>query len=205
MLRKALLGATMLASLYAFEVHAQTPVVGFESGPAALTVTPGGTHSANGQVLGPNNTTTGGTPASLVGTNQSGLFVIPIARDNGKPGIITQFSFTSSGGSTVQMVGRIWSRLPSNTTCKDGTPFAGNFTTDDAYLITPPFSFTPAAPASTVGDSSTYASITGLTYTFQNVDLNGPTRNLYVCVEITASDSSDNNNAARVMLSGPLD
>lgn len=198
------------ALLWAAPVAAQTAVVGFESGPAAVIGTPANSSHAAGTAVGPavgtNVTSASGqiTNGAQIGTNQSGLFVVPWARVPGAAGIVTQFALTSSGGSVGQYVVRIWRKWPVNTTCIDGTAFAGNFTTDDADLITPPFSVTPAAPAVTTGDANTYASVTVQTYTMQNTD-QPVTRNLYVCVQTVSTDTADANKAMRVMLSGAQD
>lgn len=189
--------------LYALPAWAQQAVVGFESGPSSVVGTPANSSHAAGTAVGPTGNLTPFTNAATVGTNQSGLFVIPIMRGPGLSAIITQFALTSSGGSIGNYVVRIWRKLPINTTCIDGTAFAGNFTTDDADLITPPFSVAPAAPAVTTGDANTYASMTVQTFDAQNTDIPA-TRNLYVCLQTVSTDTADNNKPMRVMLSGPL-
>lgn len=202
--RSALI-ALACALFGAWPAYAQTAVVGFESGPAAVVGTPANASHSAGQVVGPSGDLTPFTNQATVGTNQSGLFVIPVLRsqNNNQPSaIITQFAMTSSGGSTGAYVVRIWSRLPSNTTCVDNSAFAGNFATDDQYLITPPFSITPAAPGSTTGDSNTYGSLTVQTFDLLNAD-NPLTRNLYVCLVTVSTDTADENKPLRVMVSGP--
>jgi hypothetical protein len=187
--------------------YAQQAVVGFESGPSSVVGTPANSSHAAGTVVGPSASINSGrltpfTNTAQVGTNQSGLFVIPVMRLANLSAIITQVAITSSGGSTGAYVVRIWRKLPSNTTCVDGSAFAGNFATDDADLITLPFSVTPAAPASTTGDAGTYAPLTVQTFDAQNTDSPG-TRNLYVCLQTIATDTADDNNPIRVMVSGP--
>lgn len=143
------------------------------------------------------------TPAAsshAAGTSVGGLFTIPLARVSGGSGAVTQFAFTSTGGSTGQYVVRIWDKSPANTTCTDNTAFAGNFTTDDANLITPSFSISPIAPTVTTGDASTYAALTNLNWDYKNAD---STQNLYVCVVTVSTNTADESHAVRVMLSGP--
>jgi hypothetical protein len=181
--------------------HAQQTVVvaGYDFGPQWVASTTGAAHAAGGLVVGP-----------MGSANQSGLIKIPIARGGPTPpagtnygysGIITQFAWKSGGGSTVQLLIRLWSKLPASTTCKDGTNFAGN-ATDDLFLLGIPFTITPAAPASTQGDATTYASVTGLTLDWYNQDL-PQTNFVYACAVITAADTADNNNTVYAMASGP--
>lgn len=145
------------------------------------------------------------TPANsshAAGVSIGGLFVVPLAQNVTNPsGILTSFFWKSVGGDTGAKVGRIWTKNPTNTTCTDNTNFAGS-DTDDVFLITPPFSFTPAAPANTTGDSATYASVLGNTWDYKNSD-SPLTKNLYVCVVTGATDTSDENKIVRVTLSGP--
>lgn len=171
------------------------PVVGFESGPVPVEVTLGsGTLSAG---------------------NALGLFTIPVTRAPNSSVIITNFLWKSVNGNTAQMLGRLWSAKPINTTCNNGAAFVGSDVDDAALIGGGPFTFTPAAPAATTGDSATYASLTGLTWDFKNQDgattvsggltNNGilPTTNVYLCVIATASDTLDVSHAVRVTLSGP--
>lgn len=144
------------------------------------------------------------TPANAshaAGTSIGGLFTIPIARAAGGSGILTSAFWSSSGGSTGQLVLRIWQKNPASTTCTDNTAFAGN-ATDDANLITPPFSLTPSAPSVTTGDAKTYASALNLTVDYKNADTT-PSQNLYACAVTVATDTADQNNAVRLTLSGP--
>lgn len=184
---------------------AQMPVIGFESGPVAVTGTPANSSHAAGQAVGPAAGTLvgpGGRGVTQLTGNQSGVFVVPIGRQNanatGQSNIVTQFAMTSSGGSTGQYVVRIWTQPPVNTTCVDNAAFAGNFAIDDNYLMTPPFALTPAAPAVTTGDASTYASLTVQTFDF--VSALGLA---YVCLQTVSTDTADDNKAVRIMMSGP--
>ncbi len=195
--------ASLLCALVS-PAAAQQEVVGIDSGPIAVTGTPANSSHAAGTVVGPAAGTLAGpngrTIAQLTG-NQSGVFVVPIGRlypnAGGQSNIITQFAMTSSGGSTGQYVVRIWSQPPLNTTCQDNAAFAGNFATDDNYLITPPFALTPAAPASTTGDSYTYASLTQQTFDFA-----GENGLAYVCLQTVSTDTADENKPIRIMMSG---
>lgn len=192
----------------ASSAEAQQAVIGFESGPVAVTGTPANSSHAAGTAVGPvaaGLVGPGGRPVAQLTGNQSGIFVVPIGRiTGGGPGpvgvsnIITQFAMTSTGGSTGQYVVRIWSQPPVNTTCIDNTAFAGNFSTDDNFLITPPFALTPAAPAVTTGDASTYASLTVQTFDFES-----PQGLAYVCLVTVSTDTADENKAVRIMMSGP--
>jgi len=141
------------------------------------------------------------------GTSVGGLITIPV----GYAGIVTNFMWQSPGGSTGQLVIRIWAWKPTGTTCTDQTAFAAN-ATDDKHLITPPFSVTPAAPAVTTGDAKTYASTTQVTWDYSNQDNpaagpagNGvaPSNNLYVCAVTVSTDTADESTSVVAMLSGP--
>lgn len=189
---KKLLLASFFA-LIALSANAQQIVSGFDPGPLWVTATPNSSSHA-------------------AGTSVGGLLKIPFGRGGPTPappattalgysGIITQFAWISTGGATTQLVVRLWAKNPVNTTCTDQTAFAGS-ATDNKYLITPPFSITPAAPASTTGDSNTYASITGITYDFQNYDT-PQTIYIYACVVTAATDTADESSPIYAMASGP--
>lgn len=181
---------TLVCLLWASNVYAQegSLIQTFDSGPIIASVIPSNSSHA-------------------LGTSIGGLMSVPIARKPGFSGIITSILYKSVGGDTGLKVGRIWARNPVNTTCTDNLAFAGS-DTDDIYLIGPgPFSFTPAAPGVTTGDSSTYASLTGLTWDFANFDIttliSGYTRNVYICIVTGATDTADQNKTVRITLSGP--
>jgi hypothetical protein len=200
---------TLIALFLATPALAQQAVIGFESGPVAVTGTPANSSHASGTAVGPvaaGLVGPNGRPVAQLTGNQSGIFVVPIGRITGAASsggpvgmstIVTEFALTSTGGSTGQYVVRIWTQPPLNTTCVDNTAFAGNFATDDNYLITPPFSVTPAAPAVTTGDSSTYGSLTVQAFSFES-----PNGLAYVCLQTVSTDTADENKAVRVMLSG---
>jgi hypothetical protein len=157
-------------------------VSGYDSGPVTATGVVNASSHAAGQSIG-------------------GLMTVNIARYYGGEGIITTFSLMSPGGSTGQYVVRLWAKNPVNTTCADNTAFSGS-ATDDAFLIVPPFSVTPSAPAVTTGDAKTYASLQGLTWDFRNQDAN-PGIGLYVCVVTVSTDTADESTSITVMMSGP--
>ncbi len=156
-------------------------VGGYDSGAATATATPANSSHAAGQSIG-------------------GLFSVAIARTNGGSGIVTQFLWKSTNGSTGSAVVRIWQKSPANTTCTDNSAFVGS-DTDDAFLITTPFTITPVAPAVTTGDAATYAAQPAL-WDYKNVDTS-PGTNLYVCVVTVATDTADDNKLVRVTMSGP--
>lgn len=164
---------------------------GADSGPVTAALTPANSSHAAGTALG----------AGGASGNQSGLFVLSIARSSGGSGIAIHLWYKSTGGSTGVILARAWSRLPANTTCKDNTAFAGS-DTDDAYLLGAPFSFTPVAPANTTGDSATYADLQNLNIDFKNQDA-APTQNIYVCLVTVATDTADENNLIRLYAAGP--
>ena len=144
------------------------------------------------------------TPANsshAAGTSNGGLFSVAVARVNGGSGILTNLGYKSVGGSTGQIVVRIWQKNPAATTCTDNVAFAGS-DTDDPNLITPPFSITPAAPSSVTGDSSTYAAVGPVTWDYKNIDTS-PGQNVYVCLVNVATNTADNNKVIRLTLSGP--
>lgn len=177
-------GGTNLPVSQATAANLNATVIGVDPGPISATATPANSSHAAGTSIG-------------------GLFTIPIgpAPASGNSGIITQFALKSVGGSTGSLAVRIWQKAPTNTTCTDNTAFAGS-DTDDAFLITPPFSITPAAPASTTGDSATYASAQNLVLDYKNAD-SPATANLYACLVTVATDTADENKLVRVTLSGP--
>jgi hypothetical protein len=151
----------------------------------------------------PVQTATPNSSSHAAGSSVGGLFSFPIARFNGGSGIITSFWWTSTGGATTQLVVRLWDAKPLNTTCTDQTAFSGS-AADDQHLLTPPFALTPAAPASTIGDSKTYASSTGLTLSFKNQD--SPSgKNIYGCVVTAATDTADESAAVYTNVTGLLD
>ena len=142
------------------------------------------------------------TPANsshAAGTSIGGLMAISVARVTGGSGIITNLNYISTGGSTGQLVVRLWQKNPANTTCTDNTAFASSIT-DDQNLITAPFSITPAAPASTTGDAKTYASMSNLVYDYANQSTN---KIIYACLVTVSTDTADENSAIYVGLSGP--
>lgn len=134
------------------------------------------------------------------GTSVGGLIPVALVRVAGGSGIVTNFGFKSAGASTGNYVVRIWQKNPTATTCTDNTPFASN-ATDDLNLITlAPLSITPLAPASTTGDSATYAWLPSLTLDYRNRD---QTQNLYVCIVTVLTDTADAGNLVTVSMSGP--
>lgn len=184
-----ILAALALCLGLAGQVHAQPvpslPTGGGDSGPVSVSASPANSSHA-------------------AGTSVGGLFTIPIVRTLGGSGIITNFMWKSVAGSTGSAVVRIWSKKPIASNCTDNAAFQGA-TGDDLYLITPPFSIAPAAPSVTTGDSSTYASVQGVTWDYANADSvwNAPTVNLYACVVTVSTDSTDGGSTVVIMLSGP--
>lgn len=155
---------------------------GFDSGPITASATPNSSSHAAGSSIG-------------------GLLPVPIARINGGSGILTGVNWMSAGGSTGTLVVRIWAKNPVNTTCTDQTAYAGS-AVDDAFLVTPPFSITPSAPAVTTGDAKTYAAQTGLSLDYKNLDTSAG-QNLYVCAVTVSTDTADESAKVTVTLSGP--
>lgn len=174
-------GAVLVPGVNAFVTNTVS-VSGYDSGAITQTATPANSSHAAGVSVG-------------------GLFSVAVARTNGGSGILTNIGYKSTGGSTGQLVVRIWQKNPANTTCTDNTAFAGS-DTDDAFLIAPPFSLTPAAPASTTGDANTYGAIQGITWDYKNADTS-PGTNLYLCAVTVATDTADENKLVRWTLSGP--
>lgn len=178
------------AGTFAVQNTAATPagsnpigsVSGFESGPIQATATPANSSHA-------------------AGTSVGGLFTLSVARINGGSGIITNFSFTSSGASTLAYTVRVWDKSPAATTCTDNSAFAGSLA-DDANLITPPFTITPFTPVAVTGDANSYAGLSQLSWDYANAD-SSPGKNLYVCVVTSATDTVDQNKAVYVKMSGP--
>lgn len=192
-MRRIIVAAALL--FLSVAAHGQA-ITGADSGPISIKVPVAGTHAT--------------------GSSVGGLISIPFGRTNvqyGNSGILTTLMWKSLGGDATAKVGRLWAAKPVNTTCTDGVAFAGS-DTDDAYLIGPgPFAFTPAAPATTTGDAATYASVTGLTWDFRNMDSFpnggspsngiGQSQYIYLCVITGASDTLDVGNSVRINASGP--
>jgi hypothetical protein len=174
----------IVAFLFCFSGYAQAQNVGgYDSGAISAVATPANSSHAAGTSIG-------------------GLFTVPIARGAtalASSGVISNLLWKSTGGSTGQLVIRIWQANPTHITCTDNTAFAGS-DIDDTNLITTPFSITPAAPANTTGDSATYASSTG-SWNYKNADVT-TTQNLYICAVTVATDTADQNKQVRVTLSG---
>jgi hypothetical protein len=172
-------------------------VGGYDTGSAPfVSVTPGASSKTSGEAIGCATGTCAG--------NQGAVFSLPVARINGGGGLLTQFQWTSTGGSTIGIMVKLWDVNPTNTTCKDQTAYSGS-TTDDAHLLTPPFSLTPAAPAVTTGDAKTYASYSFLPpLSFKNQDSTA-TEYVYVCVISAGSDTADESTAVSAQLSAVQD
>lgn len=159
--------------------RAQVAGVGAHSGPVSAVATPANSSHAAGTSIG-------------------GLFQLAL----GDAGIITSFWWKSTGASTGQLLIRIWDKNPVNTTCTDNVAFAGS-DVDDANLIAPPFTITPAAPAIATGDAATYASQLGMTLDFKTADIVAA-HTLYVCPITVGVDTADQNHQVRATISGPL-
>lgn len=174
----ALLAAAILASPSSSQMSGSGS---YDSGTVSVAVTPANSSHASGTSVG-------------------GLLSVPVARTAGGSGIITNFGFKSSGGSTGNYVARIWQAKPTNTTCTDNVAFAGNATDDKSLITFAPLSITPLAPASTTGDSNTYAALPSLTLDYKISD---QTQNLYVCVVTVLTNTADDGAPVTVYLSGP--
>ena len=167
-------------------------VIGYDKGPVTVTGTPANSSHAAGSAVGPAGS----------GTNQAGLFTVPIARTAGHSGIITSFLLKDTNGVAESYVLRAWSKFPANTTCQDGAAFVGS-NTDDQYLIGGgPVTVTTAAPGSAVGDSAVYVALTNLVWDYLNAD-STPTKNVYVCLVTTATYTPSASKPMYVTLSGP--
>lgn len=172
-------------ALPAPRAHAAGNVGGYDSGSsAAQSVATGSSHSASGYSVG-------------------GLFSMPLAMQPNGSGELENIIWISAGGSTVALTVRLWDKKPANTTCADGSAFVGS-TTDDARLLTPPFTMTPAAPSVTTGDAKTYAT-TAFTppLSFKNQDANPPNNVVWGCAVISAADTADNSSTVVMSPSGP--
>jgi hypothetical protein len=155
-------------------------ISGYDSGPVSATATPANSSHAAGVSVG-------------------GLFAVALARTSGGSGIMTSALVISTGGFTGGYTMRIWSRNPTNSTCTDNTNFAGSIL-DDIYLMGfGPVTMVPAAPTNTTGDAKTYAALSGVTWDYAT---NG-NQNVYVCLVANATDTADQNNAVKIILSGP--
>lgn len=192
-MRKLCVIAAAIALLQAQAAPAAEAIMAPDSGPIAVETTLGSGTLSSGNALG--------------------LFAIPIGVAPNGSGIITSFLWKSVNGDTTLKLARLYSAKPVNTTCNNGAAFVGS-DVDDAYLIGPgPFSFTPALPAVTTGDSATYFNLTGLTWDYHNMDSNptggqtsnniAASKNVYLCVIAGASDTLDVSHAVRATLSGP--
>lgn len=153
----------------------------YDSGVVAVTATPVGTISAGNAI-----------------TN---LLTVPIARSNGGSGIITNFSFISSGGNTGQTLIRIWQKLPAGTTCTSGVPYAGNAADDLSLVTMKPQILAPAQAANVTGDAKAYGVLQNLTWDYKNNDT-VLSKNLYVCLVTVSNDIGDASTQVTVLMSG---
>ena len=153
---------------------------GFDSGPVQASSSVNSSSHSAGQSLG-------------------GLLTLSVADTSGGSGGISAIAYKSSKGSTGQIVVRIWAHNPTNTTCTDNTAFVGS-ATDDAFLLTPPFTLTPAAPAVTTGDANTYAALLPGRLSFK---ASGNT-NVYACAVTVATDTTDESGTVYIIVSGDL-
>jgi len=147
-------------------------------------------------------TATPNSSSHAAGSSVGGLFTVPVARFPGGSCVIQNLQWISTGGSTNPLLIRIWDVNPVNTTCTDQTAFAGS-ETDNRHLVPGGLiSVTPAAPTSTTGDAFTYGDKTTLTVDYRNQDAVA-TKNVYVCVVTTTTDTADESKAVYLSLSGP--
>ena len=180
----ALAGSCAVAQTYHYES-------GFDYGPIVATGTPANSSHAAGTAVGPAGS----------GTNQAGLFTIPVARIPGSSGIITNVLVKDTNGSAQSYVLRVWEKFPANTTCQDAAAFVGS-SVDDQYLIGGgPVTISSAAPGSIVGDSAVYATLGNLVWDYYNVDTT-PTKNLYACLVTTGTYTPAASKQIYVSLSG---
>jgi hypothetical protein len=123
----------------------------------------------------------------------------------GPSAIVTSLGYRSEAGSTAQVVLRGWMKKPSSSTvCTDNTNFVDNVADDAFRIIGTPLAITPAAPANTQGDASTYGDQLTLTWSLKNMDL-PQTGIFYFCIIAAATDSADVSNAKiDLTLSGPI-
>lgn len=213
---KRLLLASCFALLPAVSWATCTPPLAVKDASAA-TVNMAVTNDANGNcesnvIVGGNTgsapvqTATPANSSHAAGVSVGGKFTIPVARFNGGSGTITGLTWISTGGNTVQYLVRLWDKNPASTTCTDNSAFVENIT-DDQHLIAIPFTMTPQAPVVATGDTNTYATVTGLSFSYKNQDTS-PSQNVYACV-ITVSTQpgspSDANKAVYINLTGTQD
>lgn len=146
------------------------------------------------------------TPSSSshsAGQSVGGLFQLPVSRVAGNSGEIENLLWISSGGDITAKQVRLWDVKPTvGTTCTDGIAYVSN-ATDDAHLLLPPFTITPAAPTNTTGDAKTYASYTfGPPISWRNQD-SSATKLVYGCVVTEATDTADESAAVYLDITGP--
>lgn len=152
----------------------------------------------------PIQTATPANSSHSAGTSVGGLFSIPIGRTNGGGGDVQNVIWTSTGGSAGQLLIRMWDKNPTGTTCTDNTAFAES-ATDDQHLIFNPFTITPAAPASTTGDTNTYGYYAFTPpLSFRNQD-GTASKNVYLCAVTVSTDTADENKAVYANAMGAQD
>lgn len=147
---------------------------------------------------------TGGSHAA--GSAVGSLFAIPVARSQGSSGRITAFMLTDQGGTTGQLIVRIYQWKPTTTTCTDGSAFSSS-TPDNAELISGPFAVTPTKLSVLTGDTNSYAGVTNTNLDYDQSDAiatNGvpANQNLYVCLQTVTTENITPANLT-VMLAGP--
>lgn len=188
MMKKALLAGAFIATAFPSCAQSVTNVGGFDSGSLPIqTATPNSSSHAAGSSVG-------------------GLFKIPVARTLGGGALPIRFIWISSGGAVTQLLVRLWDVNPTGGlfACADQTAYVGTIAADQ-HLVTIPFAFTPAAPASTVGDTKTYAEQDFTPpLSIRNQD-STQTQFVYACVVTTATDTADESAAVYANLLGPQD
>lgn len=145
------------------------------------------------------------TPAAglhAAGAALGGLITIPIARIDGGGGTVMSVLLTEGWAGTNPVQVRLWQKLPAATTCTDNVAFAANATDDLSLIGSGWFTLTPAAPLSAVGDTKTYASLTGIAFNFKNTDTSS-SKNLYACLQATATGETPAGSALTFSLAGP--
>lgn len=206
--------SVFLALLFTTQGWAACPSLSIKDGagastPMSVTADASGNCQYNIKVGGfesgtaPVQTATPANASHAAGTSVGGLFTIPVARFAGGSGVISNFTWISTGGATTQFLVRLWDKNPASTTCTDNSAFAGN-ATDNTHLISIPFNITPVPPAVTTGDANTYATVTGMSLNYKNQDTS-PSVNVYACVTTVATDTADQNKAVYINLMGPQD
>jgi|SRR5579864_1817184 len=159
--------------------------------PPAVQTTTGGQNSGSVAV-----SQTPANSSHAAGTSVGGLFTLPVARNAGGSGVVTQVGVRSLGGYTSGYVLRVWQKNPAATTCTDNVAFASNASDNLQQLSAPVTLYPQPVP---FGDGASYRFV-DIEWSYKNADT-APSTNLYACLIALSTDTADEGQAVTVFVS----